>query len=152
MPREKLRTIWWSAQYLPSLYGKVVPWMHHQTPGAQQYKNHRFPVEIISHAVWVYFCFCLSYRDVEELLFERGVNVTYEAIRKWSRKFWQPYANQLRRRRPRPGDKWHMDKVFLTINRERHYLSLASCGSRRECPRYFSAMLPGHAGCKEVLP
>jgi putative transposase len=86
------------------------------------YKNHRFPPEIISHAVWLYFCFCLSYRDVEELLFARGVIVTYEAIRKWCLKFGQAYANQLRRRRPRPGDKWHLDEVFLTINGARQYL------------------------------
>src|SRR5712664_3564062 len=91
-------------------------------PATQHYKNHRFPVEIIRHAVWLYFRFCLSFRDVEELLFERGVVVTYEAIRKWCRKFGQRYANQLRRRRPRPGDKWHMDEVFLTIKGERHYL------------------------------
>jgi putative transposase len=89
---------------------------------ANSYKHHRFPAEIISHAVWLYFRFCLSYRDVEELLFARGVIVTYEAIRKWCRKFGQPYANQLRRRRPRPGDTWHMDEVFLTINGERQYL------------------------------
>jgi hypothetical protein len=56
--------------------------------------------------------FCLSYRDVEELLFARKVIVTYEAIRQWCRKFGQAYANQLRRRRPRPGDKWHLDEVF----------------------------------------
>jgi transposase-like protein len=74
-----------------------------------RYKNHRFPAEIISHAVWLYFRFCLSYRDVEELLFARGVTVSYEAIRKWCRKFGQQYANQLRYRRPRPGDKWHLD-------------------------------------------
>jgi putative transposase len=86
------------------------------------YKNHRFPAEIISHAVWLYFRFCLSFRDVEELLFERGVVVTYEAIRKWCRKFGQSYANHLRRRRPRPGDKWHLDEVFLTIKSEHHYL------------------------------
>lgn len=78
-------------------------------------KNHRFPVEIISHAVWLYFRFCLSFRDMEELLLERGVIVTYEAIRKWCRKFGQQYANQLRRRRPRPGDKCHMDEMVLTI-------------------------------------
>jgi putative transposase len=85
-------------------------------------KNHRFPVEIISHGVWLYYRFCLSYRDVEELLFVRGIIVTYEAIRKWCRKFGQQYANQLRRRRPRSGDKWHLHEVFLTINGERHYL------------------------------
>src|SRR5919109_2069906 len=86
------------------------------------YKKHRFPPEIISHGVWLYIRFCLSYRDVEELLFARGVIVTYEAIRKWCRTFGQQYANQLRRRRPRPGDKWQMDEVFLTITGERHYL------------------------------
>jgi putative transposase len=87
-----------------------------------RYKNHRFPIEIISHGVWLYYRFCLSYRDVEELLFARGVLVSYEAIRKWCRKFGQQYANQLRHRRPRPGDKWHLDEVFLTIKDERHYL------------------------------
>ena len=86
------------------------------------YKHHRFPGEIINHAVWLYFRFPLSHRDVEELLFVRGVIVSYEAIRKWCRKFGQQYANQLRRRRPRPGDKWHLDEVFITINKERHYL------------------------------
>jgi putative transposase len=86
------------------------------------YKHHRFPGEIISHAVWLYFRFSLSHRDVEELLFVRGVIVSYEAIRQWCRKFGQAYANALRRRRPRPGDKWHLDEVFLTINKARHYL------------------------------
>jgi putative transposase len=89
---------------------------------AERYKNHRFPVEIISHGVWLYSRFSLSYRDVEELLFTRGIVVTYEAIRKWCRKFGQAYANQLRRRRPRPGDKWHMDEAFLSINGERSSL------------------------------
>jgi putative transposase len=70
----------------------------------------------------LYFRFCLSYRDVEELLAERGVLLTYEAVRYWCRKFGQAYANQLRRRRPRPGDKWHLDEVFLTIHGERHYV------------------------------
>jgi putative transposase len=94
------------------------------TPPAtpERYKHHRFPAEIISHGVWLYYRFCLSYRDDEELLFVRGVLVSYEAIRKWCRKFGQVYANQLRRRRPRPDDKWHLDEVFLTIHGERHYL------------------------------
>ena len=95
--------------------------MHTSTPSTP-YKHHRFPAEIICHGVWLYFRFCLSYRDVEELLFARGIIVTYEAIRKWCRKFGQAYANQLRRRRPRPGDKWHLDEVFLTIHGARHYL------------------------------
>jgi putative transposase len=86
------------------------------------YKNHRFPGEIISHGVWLYYRFTLSYRDVDELLFVRGITVSHEAIRQWCLKFGQEYANRLRRRRPRPGDKWHLDEVFLTINGARHYL------------------------------
>ncbi len=85
-------------------------------------KRHRFPPEIIAHAVWLYFRFALSYRDVEELLAERGVIFTYEAVRQWCRKFGQTYANALRRRRPRPGDKWHLDEVFVQINGQQHYL------------------------------
>src|SRR5499426_3102495 len=94
------------------------------TPSATPnlYKHHRFPGEIISHAVWLYFRFPLSHRDVEELLFVRGVLVSYEAIRKWCRKFGQGYAHQLRHRRPRPGDKWHLEEVCITINKEHHYL------------------------------
>jgi putative transposase len=94
----------------------------HTSALTRPYKHHRFPGEIISHSVWLYYRFCLSYRDVEELLFARGIIVTYEAIRKWCQKFGQVHANQLRRRRPRLGDKWHLDEVFLTINGERHYL------------------------------
>ncbi len=86
------------------------------------YKHHRFPPEIIGHAVWLYFRFALSYRDVEELLAERGVILTYETVRQWCRKFGQTYANELRRRRPRPGDKWHLDEVFVRINGVTHYL------------------------------
>ena len=89
---------------------------------SERYKNHRFPGEIINHGVWLYYRFTLSYRDVEELLFERGITVSHEAIRQWCRKFGQDYANRLRRRRPQPGDKWYLDEVFLTINGERHYL------------------------------
>ncbi len=85
-------------------------------------KRHRFPPQIIAHAVWRYFRFALSYRDVEELLAERGVIVTYETVRQWCRKFGQPYANELRRRRPRPGDTWHLDEVFISINGTQQYL------------------------------
>ena len=92
------------------------------TSTAALYKGFRFPQEIIVHAVWLYFRFNLSYRDVEELLAQRGVVVTYETIRQWCRKLGQQYANQLRRRRARPGEKWHLDEVFLTINGQRHYL------------------------------
>ncbi len=88
----------------------------------RSYQRHRFPPEIISHAVWRYFRFALSYRDVEELLAERGVVLTYETVRQWCRKFGQLYANELRRRRPRPGDKWHRDEVFISSNGRTHYL------------------------------
>ena len=72
---------------------------------ASLYRRHRFPAEIISHCVWLYFRFALSFRDVEEIMAMRGVTLTYEAIREWSRKFGQTYANELRRRRPRPGER-----------------------------------------------
>jgi putative transposase len=84
------------------------------------YTDYRFPPEIIAHTVWLYFRFALSYRDVEELLAERGVVLTYEAVRQWCRKFGQTYANALRRRRPRTGDKRQLDEVFISINGEQH--------------------------------
>jgi putative transposase len=84
--------------------------------------RHRFPAEIISHAVWLYHVFSLSLRDVELLLAERGVVVSYETVRRWCRKFGQSFANCLRRRRPRPGDKWYLDEVFLRIQGVQHYL------------------------------
>jgi putative transposase len=90
------------------------------------YKGYRFPAEIISHAVWLYYRFPLSYRDVEELLAERGIVLTYETLRQWCRTFGQQYANQLRRRRACTGDKWHLDEVFLKINRKLHYLGSAN--------------------------
>jgi hypothetical protein len=77
------------------------------------YHRHRFPAEIISHCIWLYFRFPLSFRDVEETLAMRGVALSYETIREWCLKFGQTYANDLRRRSPRPGDKWHLDEVFL---------------------------------------
>jgi putative transposase len=86
------------------------------------YTGYRFPAEIISHAVWLYFRFSLSYRDVEQLLAARGIVVTYETIRQWCQKFGQQYANHLRRRRAQTGDKWHLDEVFLKINGKLHYL------------------------------
>src|SRR5438477_2388422 len=89
---------------------------------ASPYKGHRFPAEIISHCVWLYYRFSLSYRDVEELMAARGLTLTYEAIRQWCLKFGQTYANDLRRRRPQTGDKWHLDEVFLKINGKTHYL------------------------------
>ena len=86
------------------------------------YHRRRFPAEIISHCVWLYFRFCLSYRDVEEIMAERGVVVTYETIRDWSQKFGGTYATRLRSRTPRPGDRWHLDEVYLPINGKLQYL------------------------------
>jgi putative transposase len=86
------------------------------------YKGHRYPVEIIDDSVWLYFRFSLSFREVEELMLACGVVVSYESIRRWCAKFGQTYANQLRRRRPHPGDKWHLDEVFVKINGITHYL------------------------------
>src|SRR4030081_3655482 len=86
------------------------------------YHRPRFPAEIISHCVWLYFRFALSFRDVEEMLAMRGVALTYETVREWCLKFGQTYANGLRHRSPRPGDKWHLDEVFLKINGRLHYL------------------------------
>ena len=86
------------------------------------YYRHRFPTEIISHCVWLYFRFALSFRDVEEMLAMRGVALTYETVREWCLKFGQTYANGLRRKSPRPGDRWHLDEVFLKINGRLHYL------------------------------
>ncbi len=85
-------------------------------------KRHRFPPAIIGHAVWRSFRFALRYRDVAELLAERGVVLTDETVRQWCRKFGQVSANQLRRRRPRPGDTWHLDAVFIAINGRQQYL------------------------------
>lgn len=86
------------------------------------YKGHRYPAEIISHCVWLYFRFPLSFREVEELMLARGVIASYETVCRWCRKFGQTYANDLRRRRPRPGDKWHLDEVFVKINGVQKYL------------------------------
>jgi putative transposase len=84
--------------------------------------RHRFPAEIISHAVWLYHVFSLGPRDVELLQAERGIVVSYESIRQWCEKFGQTFAGRPRRRRPRPGDKWHMDEVFIRIEGVRHCL------------------------------
>ena len=87
---------------------------------AARYKGYRYPIEVIGHAVWLYHRFALSLRDV--LMLARGVVVSYETIRSWCAKFGPDYAAQLRRRRPRPGDKWHLDEVFVKIHGTTHYL------------------------------
>ena len=87
-----------------------------------RYHRHRFPPEIISHAVWLYHRYCMSFRDVEDLLAERGIIVSYETVRQWCGKFGPDYARQLKRRQGRLGDTWFLDEVFVTINGQRQYL------------------------------
>lgn len=89
---------------------------------SNKYNGYRFPREIISHSVWLYHRFALSFRDIEDLLAERGVIVTYETIRQWCRKFGLEYARKLKRRQGRLGDAWHLDEVFVKIRGKRHYL------------------------------
>jgi len=84
--------------------------------------GYRFPAEVISHAVWLYFRFPLSLRNVEEMLAARGIDVSHETVRQWARKFGQGFANQIRRRLPCPGDKWHLDEVCLMIRGTKHWL------------------------------
>ena len=82
------------------------------------YRGYRFPPEIISYAVWLYHRFCLSFRDVEELLAERGITVSYEAIRQWCLKFGASFTKKLRHRQGRLGDTWYLDEMFVPINGE----------------------------------
>ena len=127
--------------------------MNAKTPS---YHGYRFPPEIISHAVWLYYRFCLSFRDVEDLLAKRGVLVSYETIRQWSRKFGAEYARKLKRRAGRLGDTWHLDEIFVTIQGERQYLWRAvdqdgdvidilvqPRRNRRAAERFFRQLLKG---------
>ena len=86
------------------------------------YARHRFPTQIISYAIWLYYTFPLSYRDVQKLLMYRGIDISHEAIRAWCQKFGQHYANEICRRRSRLRDKWHLDEMVVTINGEQFYL------------------------------
>src|SRR6201992_1841940 len=86
------------------------------------YAGYRYPAEIISYAVWLYFRFPLSLRMVKEMLAARGISVTYETIRQWGLKFCREFANRRRRRAPRRGDKWHLDEVVITIAGKKHWL------------------------------
>jgi hypothetical protein len=91
-------------------------------PPPDPHYRRRYRAGINSYAVWLYHVFSLSLRDVELLLAERGVVVSYESIRRWCAKFGSGFANSLRRRQSRPGDKWHLDEVFIRIQGELHYL------------------------------
>ena len=121
------------------------------TSPAPSYHGYRFPSEIISHAVWLYHRFALSFRDVEDLLAQRSVTVTYETIRQWCLTFGPNYARTLRRRRGRMGDTWHLDELFVTLKGRQRYLWRAvdedgdvldilvqSRRNRRAAARFFS--------------
>ena len=86
------------------------------------YKRHRFPPQIIAHVVWLYARFNLSLREVEELMLERGVDVLYETVRRWTVKFGPLIVRVLRRRQPRPGDVWHLDEVVVKIAGRSYWL------------------------------
>ena len=103
---------------------------------APRYHGYRFPPEIIGHAVWLYHRFCLSFRDVEDLLAERGILVSYETIRQWCGKFGSAYARRLKRRQGRLGDTWHLDELFVNIRGQQHYLW-------RAVERFFRKLLKG---------
>ena len=95
---------------------------YHSLMHTVSYHRHRFPPDIIRNAVWLYFCFPLSFRDVEDLLAERGIDVSYETVRRWSVKFGLAYARKLRRSHPPADARWHLDEVFVSINGRSKYL------------------------------
>src|SRR6516164_6723389 len=86
------------------------------------YRRHRFPPAVIQHAIWLYLRFTLSYRDVEELLAERGLDISYETVRYWVLKFGPVIARRLRRCRPRPSNRWHLDEMVVRIAGKQMYL------------------------------
>ena len=105
------------------------------TAARSLYAGHRFPAEIISHAIWLYFRFPLGLRMVEEMLAARGIVVSHESVRQWARKFGQAFANQIRRRLPRPGDKWHLDEVVITHRRQETLVVAGGRPGRRRARR-----------------
>ncbi len=121
------------------------------------YKRHRFPPDIISYAVWLYFRFNLSHRNIEDLLAQRGIIVTYESIRLWCIKFGRNYARRLKRRHTGYGDTFYIDEVFVKINGKQHYLwravdqegevidvFLQSCRDGAAAKRFFKRLLRRH--------
>ena len=123
------------------------------------YKRHRFPPEIISYAVWLYYRFNLSHRDIEDLLAERGITVSYESIRLWCIKFGPKYARRLKRKHQGYGDTFFIDEVFVKINGKQHYLwravdqdgevvdvFLQARRSGTAAKRFFKRLLKSHHG------
>ena len=123
------------------------------------YKHHRFPPEIIQHAVWLYYRFNLSGRDIEDLLAKRGIAVSYESIRLWCIKFGSEYAKRLRRRHQGYGDTFFIDEVFVKIQGKQHYLwravdqdgevvdvFLQARRDGRTATRFFKRLLKAHGG------
>lgn len=88
----------------------------------KMYSGYRYPAPIISHTVWLYFRFTLSFRDIEELLAARNITVSYETIRQWCQKFGQKYSHRLKKSKEPLGDTWYLDEVFIKINGVQHYL------------------------------
>jgi putative transposase len=86
------------------------------------YHRYRFPAEIISHCVWLYNCFSLSFRDIEKMMLYRGIEVTYETIRDWNDKFASPTAKKIRRHHPKASRKWHLDEMRVKIKGEVYWL------------------------------
>ena len=123
------------------------------------YRGYRFPPEIISHTVWLYFRFALSFQDVEDLPAERGIIVSYETIRQWSMRFGREYARRLKRKQGRLGDYWFLDEMFVKIQGRQQYLWRAvdqdgdtidilvqSRRDRKAAARFFRKLLKGQ-GC-----
>ena len=128
------------------------------------YNGYRCPAEIISHTVWLYHRFTLSFRDIEDLLAERGIIVTYETIRQWCQKFGLNYAKKLRNKQGKAGDTWYADEVFLTINGQRQYLWRAvdqdgdvvdilvqSRRNKKAAVRFFRKMLKTHGTPRKIV-
>jgi putative transposase len=112
----------WCADGTVTLTVGVELMCYHSPMHTVSYHRHRFPAEVIQHAVWLYFRFPLSFRYVEDLLAQRGIDVSYETVRRWSVKFGVAYARKLRRSHPPADTRWHLDEVFVSINGRNMYL------------------------------
>jgi putative transposase len=110
------------------------------------YKRHRFPSDIISYAVWLYYRLNLSHRDIEELLAERGITVSYETIRLWCIRFGAIYARRLKRKHQGYGDTFFIDEVFVKINGKQHYLWRAVDQDGAAAKGFFKRLLRSHGG------